>query len=221
MRTGCFSITGVCLRFLAIMLFPLSGTAQEHLACMTVSLASVGTHSTVSFYKGDTVVVFEPGEPATSWAVWTSSGQSAFVNRTYFQLIPDKPIFKLITNKEQLKETACSRHTKENFDLIRVDYCDLIGRIIAKEPAALTSFFDLIPEVHASLAEIHANDTWQVINLFTDEELKAWLSTLSDEQLDRIMQYLKREYVAYPITRYALYLGLYYPKSWILLQKHE
>jgi hypothetical protein len=203
------------------MLFPLSGSAQEHLARMTVSLASVGSHSTVSFNTGDTVLVFEPDEPASTWAVWTRTGETCFVNRTYFQLIPGKPVFKLKTDTVQLRETACSRHTRENFDLIGVDYCGLISRILRKDPAALTRFFDLIPEVRGAQAEIHAEHSWQLINLFTDEELKAWLLTLSNQQLDQVVHYLKQEDVAYPITRTSEYLGLYYPRSLEIFEKHK
>jgi hypothetical protein len=170
---------------------------------------------------GDTVVVFEPNEPASTWAVWTSSGQTTFMIRKYFQLIQGKPIFKLKTDTARLRETACNRHSKENFEIDGVDYCDLISRIIRKEPAALTHFFELIPQVQAAQAEIHAEHSWQLINLFTDEELKAWLLTLSNQQLDQVMHYLQQEDVAYPITRTSEYLGLYYPRSLEIFEKHK
>ncbi|MFN8206932.1 MAG: hypothetical protein U0T82_05915 [Bacteroidales bacterium] len=204
---------------LVLMALTYSVPAQEQLARITVSVASVGFRSTVSFSKGDTVVVFEPAEPASLWAVWTRKGETVFLNKQYFQLIPGKPIFKLKTDTAQLRETACSRHTRENFELISVNYCDLVNRIIRKESAALTDFFGLIPRVNAALAEIHASDTWQVINYFTDDELIAWLSSLRKQEVARILNYLQQEYVAYPITRYEEYLGLYYPKSWNFLQK--
>jgi len=193
-------------------------SGQEFLAKMKISTECPNG---LTFCKDELIVAFKPFEQSINWAVWNSNGENCYLDTTTFQIIPNKPIIKITTNCPILKYTACSEPIKEDFKSIKVDYCSIVSRIIDKDTKALTEFFDLIPKVDAALAEIHAEDTWPIINSLTDSELLFWLKTLDDKRLIRFTNYLKAEFVAYPITRYAEYLDLYYHKSYIVLKKYQ
>lgn len=194
---------------------------QEYLAKMRMDYESTGYHAGVKFNKDELIVVFKPYEQKENWPVWKSNGIDSYLDTLSFQIIPNKPIFKLKSDPNTLKSVACSVHCIEDFSLINVDYCKMISRVISKDSKALTDFFDLIPKVDAALAEIHSEHTWTIINLYTDSELFSWLNTLDNIRSRQLMSYLKKDYVAYPITRYAEYLNLYYPKSWSILKKYD
>ncbi len=188
---------------------------------MKMDYESTEYHAGVKFNKDELIVVFKPHEQKENWPVWKSNGIDSYLDTLSFQIIPNQPIFKLKSNPNILKSVACAVPCKEDFSLIGVDYCKLISRIINKDSKALTDFFDLIPKVDAALSEIHSEHTWTIINLYTDSELVSWLKTLDNGRLKQLIKYLKEEYVAYPISRYAEYLNLYYPKSWIILKKYD
>ncbi len=199
----------------------LETNGQESSARMKMDYIFTGQNAGIQFHKGELIVIFKPHKEKNTWAVWNKNGDSGYLDTTSFQVIPGKPIFKLKTNPRFLKRTNCDRHTKVLSKQIDLNYCRIIKRVIKKRSNALTKFFDLIPEVDAALAGIHAGDTWPIINLYTDDELYFWLKTLDSNRLKQFMGYLKDEFVAYPITRYAEYLSLYYPRSWILLKNFE
>ena len=196
----------------------IESSGQEFLAKMKISTQCING---LTFCKDELIVVFKPFKQSINWAVWNSNGENCYLDTTTFQIIPNKPIFKINTICPILKYNACSEPIKEDFKLIKVDYCSIVTRIIDKDTKALTEFFDLIPKVDAALAEIHAEDTWPIINSLTDSELLFWLKTLDDKRLIQFMNYIKDEFVAYPITRYAEYLDLYYPKSYTILKKYK
>jgi len=199
----------------------LETNGQESLARMRMDYVSTGQNAGIQFHKGELIVIFKPYKGNSTWAVWNKDGDSGYLDTTAFQIIPDKPIFKLKTNPRLLKRTNCDRHTKVLSKQVKINYCRAVKRAIKKRSNALTKFFDLIPEVDAALAGIHAGATWPIINLYTDDELYFWLKTLDSKRLKQFMGYIKDEFVAYPITRYAEYLGLYYPKSWAILKNFE
>ena len=207
----------ICI--LAISILEVNG--QESLARMKRDYVSTGQNAGIQFHKGDLVVIFKPNKVKGTWAVWNKDGDSGYLDTMAFQVIPNKPILKLKTNPRQLKRTNCDRHTRVLSRQIGINYCRAIKRVIKKRSNALTKFFDLIPEVDAALAGIHAEATWPIINLYSDDELYLWLKTLDSKRLKQLMDYLKDEFVAYPITRDAEYLSLYYPKSWTILQRFE
>ncbi len=199
----------------------LKTNGQESLAIMKMDYVSIERNAGIQFHKGDLIVVFKPLKEKSTWAVWNKNGDCGYLDTNAFQIIPDKPIFKLKSNPNLLKKTDCNYHTKVLSKPNKINYCRVIKRVIKKRSSALTKFFDIIPEVDAALAEIHAVDTWTIINLYTDDELYSWLKTLDSNRLKQFMGYLKDEYVAYPITRYAEYLSLNYPKSWAILKNFE
>lgn len=194
---------------------------QESLARMKKDFVFTGQNKETQLHKGDLIVVFKPQTEKSTWAVWTKDGDSGYLDNTTFQIIPDQPIFKLTTDPRLLKRTNCDRHTKVLSKQVKIKYCRAVKRAIRKRPNALTKFFDLTPQVDAALAGIHAGATWPIINLYTDDELCTWLKTLDAQRLKQFMDYLKDEFVAYPITRYAEYLSLYYPKSWAILKGYK
>jgi hypothetical protein len=193
----------------------LQSNAQEFLAKMKISVECNG----LIFSQDESIVVFKPFESLKKWAVWKSNGESCDLDTLAFQVIPDKAIFKIETNCFKLLSNSCNEHIKEEFKFLNIDYCSIIQRIIRKDKKALTEFFDLIPKVDASLSEIHSSVTWPLINSLTDSELSSWLKRLDEARLRQFVNYLKNESVAYPITRYAEYLSLYYPRSYTILKK--
>jgi len=188
---------------------------QENLAVLIKDSQSSGCGI---MQKGDKVVVFKPVDQSSLWQCWTENGDWCSIDSSMFKIIRDQPIFKIRTNTERLKSKACSRHIRENFELINVDYCDLIERILKKDYEAFKDFIDLIPKVDASLAEIHSEDTWPIINSFTDVELNSSIDLLDDQEKILLIDYLRQEYVGYPISNYTEYFKLYYPKTWIKLK---
>lgn len=203
------------LIIIVFSLIYLQSNAQEFLAKMKISVECYG----LVFSQDELIVVFKPFEHLSKWTVWKSNGESCDLDTLAFQIIPNKAIFKIETNCLKLLTTSCNEHIKEDFKLINIDYCSIIRRIINKDEKALTEFFDLIPKVDASLSEIHSGDTWPLINSLTDNELLSWLKTLDEVRLRQFVNYLKNEFVAYPISRYAEYLSLYYPRSYSILKK--
>jgi hypothetical protein len=201
------------------LIFCILVNGQEFLAKVKRDCKSLECSSGLIFKKDELIVVFRPYISSENWHVWTSYGPDGCLDTTMFQIIPDKPIFKLKFNPEVLRHNACSQGIKEEFDLINVDYCEIINRIISKDLKALTYFFDLIPKVDAALAETHAEDTWPIISLFSDKELRTWIETLDNNRLTQFFNYLSNEFVAYPIFKYSEYLDLYYPTSWEILRK--
>lgn len=204
------------LYFIVLSILEVYG--QESLAKMKIDYLSTGRNTGIQFKKDELIVVFKPLKENKTWAVWNKNGESGFLDTIAFKVIHGKPIFKLISIPSQLKSVGCDRHTKVLSKQINVNYCRAIKRVVKKRSNALTKFFNLTNELDAALAEIHAADTWTVINLYTDEELYSWLKTLDSNGLKQFVDYLKDEYVAYPITRYAEYLSLYYPKSWTIIR---
>lgn len=194
---------------------------QESLARMKMDYVSTGQNAGIQFHKGEFIVIFKPHKENNPWAVWNKDGATGYLDTTAFQIIHGKPIFKLKSNPRLIKRTNCDRHTKVLSKQVNINYCRIIKRAIKKRPNALTQFFDLIPDVDAALAGIHAGATWPIINLYSDDELCSWLKTLDPKKSKQFMGYLKDEFVAYPITRYAEYLSLYYPKSWAILKSFE
>jgi len=204
-----------------IVLSVFNAYGQESLAKMRMDCVSTGRNEGIQFKKDELIVVFKPQKENKTWAVWSKNGDSGYLDTTAFKIIPGKSIFKLKSNPSRLKSADCDRHTKVLSKQIKVNYCRTIKRVVRKRSNALAKFFNLATELDAALAEIHAADTWTVINLYTDDELYSWLKTLDSNGLKQFVDYLKDGYVAYPITRYAEYLSLYYPKSWTIIRAYQ
>lgn len=209
------------LIFCILVISILETNGQESLARMKMDYVSTGENAGIQFHKGEFIVIFKPYNEKNTWAVWNKDGDSGYLDTLAFQIIHGKPIFKLKSNPRLLKKTSCNHHTRVLSRQFKINYCTTIKRVIRKRSDALTKFFDLIPEVDAALATIHARDTWTIINLYTDDEFYIWLKTLDTNRLKQFMGYLKDGSVAYPITRYAEYLSLYYPKSWTILKNFK
>ena len=188
---------------------------QENLAVMIKDYQSSGCGI---LHKGDKIVVFRPYEQSDIWPCWTENGDWCNIDSSLFKIVRDKTIFKIKTNPVRLKSQACSQPVKENFDLINVDYCNIVDRIIKKDFKAFKEFIDLIPKVDAALSEIHSEDTWPVINSYTDSELNICVDLLDEKEKIMLIDYLDQEYVGYPISKFGEYLSLYYPKTWTKLK---
>ena len=82
----------------------IESNGQEFLAKMKLSTECFNG---LAFTKDELIVVFKPFEQWNKWAVWKSNGESCDLDSIYFQIIPDKPIFKINTNCPKLLNWNC------------------------------------------------------------------------------------------------------------------
>ena len=60
---------------------------------------------------------------------------------------------------------------------------------------------------------------WKVINYWNDNELFNFLNKQNNDFIKEFCNYIVLPYVTWPVVNYRVYYQLYYPKTWIIINK--
>jgi hypothetical protein len=198
--------------------------SQEYLAQINQNIDScvftINSEKLEYIYKNDTFLTYKFNDDVIYWPIWTKNGNYGSLPKYMIKLISDSINFKIITNVEKLQEAACHKHTTDNFNLISVNYCELIKRIINKDYEALSMFFCLTDKLEGALAETHSADSWDIFNYFSDKEFYHFLKSQDVGDQINISQYLTQPNVTYPITKIKDYFIRFYPLTWTIVERY-
>jgi hypothetical protein len=94
-----------------------------------------------------------------------------------------------------------------------------INKIMLKarlhDKTAMTNFFETGFNLDdADATAQFATYFWAMLNTWSDKELLGWLNTLTNDQKEDFSNYISDGGNTYPIENPEVYLKLYYPESW-------
>ena len=139
---------------------------------------------------------------------WIADGRSAYISPDQIVKV-DTPYFKFNFSKWDFIKT-------QDYELLiaakrkKIDLNSLIQKIRHKEKNALKEFLHLQNVIDGAAAEEYYYDFWALINLWTDEELKIFITSLSlQDGLEFGDILINRA----PLSKGTAYYQRYYPKT--------
>ncbi len=199
---------------------------QEYLAVLKKGIESAEiqmyNNKVGEINYNDTFLVYkEKGYYGTPVRIWKKNGEQGYIDTSKIHLLSSS-FFKIKYYKEEIIAASCTKHVEDNFNLINIDYCTLVKKVInEKDYNALKKFFCLNKKTKAALSEIHDDTSWQIINYYSDKEFYSFLRSLDDEEKGEIANHLMNPMVTYPIiNNIEKYYKKYYPLTWSIIKKY-
>jgi hypothetical protein len=203
---------------LILHLLPLYTFSQEYVATLNQNLDSANLTSNDSIiatvYKGEKFIVFKPDYDATFWNTWTKDGICGSINKNSIKILPEEKVFKMNTDTTSLFKLSCSNWCNDNFKYYEINYCDLVKKAAKGDETAFLKILTIYDILETATAETNPEITWQIFNLWKDENFNLFLLTQKKEDQIKIAEYLVYYPVSYPITDFEYYYSTFYPKTW-------
>lgn len=209
------------LTIFGVILLTMNCLCQDDIAVVIKDCKFLCDYNNPTISLGDKLIVFNQYEKGSYWVCLTKNGENVVIDTSCFKIILKNTLLKLDSNPVNIVSKACSQWVKNEFKVLNIDYCNIVGRIFKRDLKAFKEYVDLIPQIDTSLFFIHASQTWGIINAFDDWELEPFIANLDNKEKLMFIGYLKDRHVGYPFSKYSEYLSLFYPKTWAILKKNE
>jgi hypothetical protein len=169
-----------------------------------------GLDSVNATVNDSTIFVATKGQLILYWNVphtaWIADGR--------FGYIPPEQLFRVDTLCFKFNFSKYEFRYARNDELFEAaswkgeDLNALVKRIKKKDKDAMLKFFDLRDTVDGAAAEILPYEFWRLINLWTDKELSAFISTLDKTKKKEFCELLIESSFTEPYEYYKSYYPL-------------